>query len=353
MDLAMKRRPDHQVSLIRRSFDYMPPAGFDPLTASQDELAKFGIVPRPDRKSDPVSFRHWLRIFAPPMTFVAPKLREERAMFRLNPSTPKKHTAAVISASRYDTSRNWSGAYVVPTDDTMFVLVAGLWAIPDVTLPPAEFQQPGATQYVCSTWVGLDGQRKYLNSSLPQAGTMQFLTLPNNGPPQASAVAFFEWWDQEDGGTFLQLNGLPVHPGDVMLGAVWAKDKTTAIAYLRNLTTGTMAIVGATAPVVQLSGNPPVELTISGATAEWILERPTEPHTTTLHPFPAYSTTTFSCWAGAAPTAGPPQIWHDLQRARFIRLFDTLPDPTRTVFISMPDWRSNGAVRLEYGDFKD
>lgn len=144
----MKRKPDRKLSLMRRSFDYIPPAGFDPLTASQDELAKYGIVPRPDRKSDPVSFRHWLRIFAPPMTFVAPKLREERAMFRLNPITPNKHAAAA-STSRYDTSRNWSGAYVVPTDDTMFVLVAGLWAIPDVALPPAEFQQPGATQYVC------------------------------------------------------------------------------------------------------------------------------------------------------------------------------------------------------------
>ena len=129
---------------------------------------------------------------------------------------------------------------------------------------------------------------------------MQFLTLSNNGPPQASAIAFFEWWDQEDGGTFLQLTGLPVHPGDVMLGAVWAKTKTTAIAYLRNLTTGTMAIVGATAPVVELSGDPPVELTISGATAEWILERPTDPNTATPYQFPAYSTTTFSCWAGAA-----------------------------------------------------
>jgi hypothetical protein len=29
------------------------------------------------------------------------------------------------------------------------------------------------------------------------------------------------------------------------------------------------------------------------------------------------------------------------------------PDPMRTVFISMPNWRSNAAVRLEYGDFKD
>ena len=37
----MKRKPDRKLSLMRRSFDYIPPAGFDPLTASQDELAKY------------------------------------------------------------------------------------------------------------------------------------------------------------------------------------------------------------------------------------------------------------------------------------------------------------------------
>jgi hypothetical protein len=347
--------PLHQGSLFDRSFDYVPPPGFDPLTASAADLETYGIVPRPDPVTEQVSFRNWLRIFAPPIEFVEPQMTERRALWRLNPRATSPALTQGGGASRFDTSRNWSGAYIVPTDDTMVVLVAGLWAIPELTLPPPAYQQAGATQYVCSTWVGLDGQRRYLNSSLPQAGTMQFMTLSSFAPPHTSALAFFQWWDQETGGTFLQLKGLHVHPGDVMISAVWAKTETRAIAYLRNVTTGKMAIVGATSPIVKLGSGPPVGLTISGATAEWILERPTDPGTGAPYAFPAYSATTFACWAGTAPAggAGPPQSWHDLLTARFIRMYDTLRNPTRTVFVSMPNREGDTSVQLEYGDFKD
>jgi hypothetical protein len=350
-----KTSPLHQGSLLARSFYYVPPPGFDPLTASEADLETYGIVPRPDPVTEQVSFGNWLRIFAPPIEFVEPQMTERRALFRLNPRATSAALTRGGGASRFEASRNWSGAYIVPTDDTMVVLVAGRWAIPALTLPPPAYQQAGATQYVCSTWVGLDGQRRYPNSSLPQAGTMQFLTLSSSAPPQTSALAFFQWWDQETGGTFLQLRGLHVHPGDEMISAVWAKTETRAIAYLRNVTTRKMAIVGATSPIVKLGSGPPVGLTISGATAEWILERPTDPGTGAPYAFPAYSATTFACWAGAAPAggAGRPKSWHDLLTARFIRMYDTLHNPTRTVFISMPDREGDTSVRLDYGDFKD
>jgi hypothetical protein len=338
-----------QHSLITRSRDYIPPPGFDPLTAPQCDLATFGIVPRPDPVDQPELFRYWLRIFAPPIVFVNPMREERKALWQINPSLAQQSTAA-LSATRFATSRNWSGAFVVPTDDTMFVLVAGLWTVPNVSLPPPAFQTPGADQYVCSTWVGLDGQRQYLNSSLPQIGTMQTLTLASLAPPQSSAMAFFQWWDRENVNmTFLQLTGLSVQPGDIMIGAIWAMTATDVVGYLRNLTTGKMAIVGSLAPSVPPAG----QLRISGATAEWILERPTQFGSTDLYAFPSYATTTFACWAGAAAAAGPPESWHDLEKARFIRMYDTLHNPTRTVFISMPERRTDGAVRLDYGDFKD
>ena len=347
--------PPQQGSLFDRSFDYVPPPGFDPLTASQADLETYGIVPRPDPVKEQVSFRNWLRIFAPPIEFVEPQMTERRALWRLNPAATSPQLARGGGASRLQTSRNWSGAFIVPTDDSMVVLVAGRWFIPALTLPPPAYQEAGATQYVCSTWVGLDGQRRYPNSSLPQAGTMQILHLSPVAPPQTSALAFFQWWDQGTGGTFLQLKGLHVHPGDEMVSAVWAKTETRAIAYLRNHTTRKMAIVGATSPIVNLGSGPPVGLTISGATAEWILERPTDPVTGVPYAFPAYSATTFACWAGAAPAggAGRPKTWHDLRTARFIRLYDTLHNPTRTVFVSMPNREGDTAVQLEYGDFKD
>lgn len=338
-----------QPSLLRRSVVYVPPPGFNPVTASPEDLARYHIVPRPDPKLHPEQFENWLRIFAPPIDFVDPRIEEVAMDWQINLNLPKPSQAAAASVSRFDASRNWSGAYIVPTDDTMCVLVAGTWTIPTVSLPPVEHQVPGAKQYVCSTWVGLDGQRLYLNSSLPQVGTMQTLTLAPPASPQASAIAFFQWWDRETGGTFLQFTGLPVNPGDRMTGAVWAETPTLAISYLRDMSTGQMAIVGATSPVIPFVG----PLTISGATAEWILERPTEFGKTTPYPFPAYNRTTFACWAGLARAAGPPEFWRHLRRARFIRLFDTMYNPTRTKFISMPTRQLDARVRLDYGDFKD
>jgi hypothetical protein len=339
-------------TLLRRAFTFpVPGPDFDPLHASPDELKEFGIIPRPDPERQRELYVHWARIFAPPIRFVKPAIREVTAAWQLNLNVTSPATLAT-ETSRYAKSSNWSGGFVVPVDDMMFVLVAGMWIVPMPAVPPPAFRPAGATQYVCSSWVGLDGQRRYLNSSLPQIGTMQTLDV-SGSTPEVSALAFFQWWDRETGGSFLQLDGLAVQPGDVMLGAVWAVDPTQVIGYLANISTGELAWVGANAPFVHPGGSP-LQLSVSGSTAEWILERPTQFGSTELYAFPDYGTMSFSaCWAGAARQAGPPGSFHDLQPARFIRMYDTLHDPTRTVFISMGERQSDTSVYCEYGDFKD
>ena len=341
-----------QHTLLSRSFTFpLPRPGFDPLTAPVKDLETYGIMPRPDPQQQEL-FAAWLRIFAPPMTLVAPAYKVVHDTWQLNTSQARQSNLSA-GASRFAPSSNWSGAFIVPTQDTMFVLVAGLWIIPSLQMPPPAFQEANATSYVCSTWVGLDGQRRYLDSSLPQIGTMQTLTLNQFAPPAVSAQAFFQWWDRENGGDFLLLGGLPVQTGDLMLGAIWAIGPQKAIGYLRNISTGQMVIAGATAPPVQLNGQW-LTPAIAGATAEWILERPTIFHQTDLYPFPDYGTMSFSsCWAGAATVPGPPQSIHNLATARFIRMYDRLADPQRTVWISMADRQSDTAVRLQYGDFQD
>ncbi|HET7883349.1 MAG TPA: G1 family glutamic endopeptidase [Acetobacteraceae bacterium] len=351
---STQQPPEHGLhqTLLRRSFIYpVPGPDFDPLHAPPEELEKFGIIPRPDPERQPELYAHWAQIFAPPIRFVEPKVREVTAAFQLNLNVTSPATLAT-ETSRYAKSSNWSGAFVVPVDDTMFVLVAGIWIVPTLAVPPPAFRPAGATQYVCSSWVGLDGQRRYLNSSLPQIGTMQTLDV-SGSPPQTTARGFFQWWDRENGGSFLQFDGLSVQPGDVMLGAVWAMNPTQVVGYLVNISTAELAWVRVDAPTVHADGAP-LQLTVSGATAEWILERPTQFGSTELYAFPDYGTTSFSaCWAGAALAAGPPTSFHDLEPARFIRMFDTLHDPTRTVFISMGERQSNSSVRCEYGDFKE
>jgi hypothetical protein len=43
-----------------------PPAGFDPLTASDKELKRYGFPPRPDAHKAPEAYRHWRALVSVP-----------------------------------------------------------------------------------------------------------------------------------------------------------------------------------------------------------------------------------------------------------------------------------------------
>jgi hypothetical protein len=43
-----------------------PPQGFDPLSASDAELAKYGFPPRPDRRNAPALYDQWRRMVSVP-----------------------------------------------------------------------------------------------------------------------------------------------------------------------------------------------------------------------------------------------------------------------------------------------
>jgi hypothetical protein len=54
-----------------------PPAGFDPLTASDDELQRYGFPPRPDAKKAPEAYTQWQKLVVVPRTG-NPKLQPTR-----------------------------------------------------------------------------------------------------------------------------------------------------------------------------------------------------------------------------------------------------------------------------------
>ena len=136
----------------------------------------------------------------------------------------------------------------------MVVQVAAAWTLPKLSLPEGGDK---SVTYVCSTWVGLDGQRLYLNSSLPQIGVMQALlgTEPSPLPP---VTAFCQWWDRQGvQDPIITLAGLPVSEGDEVIGSVWVQTDTSVICHLRNVTTGKLAVVGMDAPAVILHAGSP------------------------------------------------------------------------------------------------
>jgi hypothetical protein len=61
-----------------------PPANFQPLTASDEELAAYGFPPRPDQKGDPDSYRVWARAMSIPRL----SIKRSRALMLIGLSGP-------------------------------------------------------------------------------------------------------------------------------------------------------------------------------------------------------------------------------------------------------------------------
>jgi hypothetical protein len=337
----------------------LPPAGFNPKTAPAPELEKFGIIPRPDPRSE--LFEYWMRLFEPPVTFVDPKPKPVTAppptgpvpdiALLVQPGPDIPQGPILVAGSRFTTSENWSGGYIVPTHGKMVVQAGAKWRLPRLFRPKDDPGVPVPAEYQCSTWVGLDGQCLYLNSSLPQIGVIQSLPTAPSGAA-SSATAFCQWWDRQGPQSLIELTGLTLDAENEVIGSIWANTATSVIGYLRNIATDQLTIIGMGAPVVKLRGGTELQLNISGATAEWVLERPTELGTTTLYPFPCFDETEFDAWAAAAPEAGPPEgAPMDLRRAVLIGMYEMLVDPTRTAFISMPHRKGNAAFVVKHGGF--
>jgi hypothetical protein len=150
--------------------------------------------------------------------------------------------------------------------------------------------------------------------------------------------------------------GLAVAPGNQVLSVLTAWDPQTVILVMVNLSTMQAQAVETTAPPVTLSDGTIATPEIAGATAEWIVERPTIPGQKELYNFPDYGQSQFdSCLAVEGESvdifslfAGLPR---QLQAARRIRMFEVLLNPARTAFISMPERTSDTALQIRYGGF--
>ena len=327
------------------------PTGFDPIAATPEQLNLYGLPPRPDPKQEPSLYAAWSKLFARPLVWVDP----------LRPLSEDSGPAGHLSGPRYtptrfETSQNWSGAYIEPNGGNMFVLLIGGWTVPTPKLPPdAPSHPPVAATYNCSNWIGLDGQRRYLNSSLPQVGTEQILVVNPNGSQSIETQAWFQWWARNEV-TIRKttITEVPVRPGDYVIAALWVIDKARVSVIFHNLTTGKAHRRFGSPPQVRQRGGTLATPIVSGATAEWITERPAVPGSAEMYLFPDYTSVTFDCCvAGAARGPGPATAEAVLRGARFLRMYEVLADPPRTGFISMPVKVSDTSVTTTYGDFSN
>jgi hypothetical protein len=339
---------------LRQRFHGFPvPNGpFNPATKSPALLREYGLPPRPDPNSHPLLRQVWDRGFGAPLTLQQFSFDQElgepnyRLQFRQTDELP-------FGETRFETSLNWSGAYITANRDRQFLQIWGVWRIPSNLRPPqAPSQGMNGIDYMCSNWIGLDGQRLYFDSSLPQIGTSS--TLPAGGGP-TTPHAWTQWWARGIKKTVPVPLGLAVAPGNQVLAVLTALNTRTVIVVMVNLSMMQAMAVKAAAPPVNVDGVT-ARPEIAGATAEWIVERPAIPGKTELYNFPDYGHTEFDCCV--AVEGDNVDIFslfgglsQQLQAARRIRMFEVLLNPARTEFISMPGKLSDTTLRVKYGSF--
>src|SRR5262249_29076770 len=283
----------------RVHFFPQPSEGFNPLTASPEELAFYGIPPPPDPDQQPTLTRFWTEMYSPPLVFVAPPFLE-----------------TILPLIRREASLNWSGAYITPRNGQQFTEVHATWEIPLVTAPAG---MPGSAEYRSSIWIGLDGQRRYFDSSLPQLGTAQCV----NAPATAPFHTWCQWWLRDNPQTYVPvILSVGVAPGQRVMASLRVLNEMRVHGIIKNRTTGAILPFTMDAPTDTSSG---MQLKVSGATAEWIVERPAD-ETGEPYELPDYGIVHFTnCFALSAemPAGGVPGPGREqtLDGPRLLRMY--------------------------------
>jgi hypothetical protein len=257
---------EHALNLPGATTIDAPPAGFDPITASDEELAYHGFPPRPNQATDAKAYASWAEAMGHSKTRVAPKLQQTNilhgpAQIKKNPNPAALESSPRLSAQPSNTlySSNWSG-YVASSGATSYGSSSYYYLINDMVVPIAQ-QRPGACTggwAYGSEWNGIDG---WGSPDVLQAG-VEFDAYCNGSTKATYYSAWYEWYPYSE----VRIGGFPVTAGDDMFVEVWHTSATQGYAYLVNYDTNQSVEVGFTAPAgTSLVGN----------SAEWVVEAPT------------------------------------------------------------------------------
>jgi hypothetical protein len=219
------------------------PPGFDPVTASVDQLQEYGYPRRPD-PNDVKAYANWLRAVS--TTRITPDLVVTN---RYHGPNHVISTGATIANTTNLKSGNWSG-WALVGGSPVFDEVVGLWVVPSVGNQFKSF-----TGY-SSEWVGIDGDCNC--NDLIQDGTEHDWV---GGRPKYNA--WIEFIPQPE----LQIANFAVSPGDVIYAysAVGTRNgKIVGLYYIANYNTRKSVSASLAMP----KGD-----TFSGKSAEWIMER--------------------------------------------------------------------------------
>jgi hypothetical protein len=229
-----------------RVHTFRPPADFNPLTASANDLVRHGF---PQRPQDSRHLARYQRVFGQlqnKFTYIEPTLRV---------NTEKRHGVRARAArAGTETSTNWSGGVVFSPSGDPFHWVEGDWVVPNVDAPTQN------QWYYCASWIGLDGDG---SGDVCQAG-VECEVYRSGSSITRNIYPWWEWYPIPE----VQITNFGVSPGDMltMLICTSGAGATSASLFITNRTTGLSTSMTFDAPSgTELIGN----------CAEWIVEAPT------------------------------------------------------------------------------
>lgn len=213
------------------------PEGWSPLLATDEELATFGVEPRP---TDPDALAAWNEAYSHWTGSVTP------GMCQVLVSNPLR-------------SSNWSGLLNSSSSATAFTRSGGSFV-----QPTFEAACPHASAH--SVWAGLGGNGV---QRLLQSGT---------AASQSSLNGIEAWWEaiSPNLDTYQQnFTGLAISPGQTVRPATTYVPATStragyAVMSVYNATTGKSATTGAISSI----NNVPISQFYNGGTSEFVDERP-------------------------------------------------------------------------------
>jgi hypothetical protein len=243
-----------------------PPTGFDPLTASKEDLELWGYPPRPDVSEGPKALARWYEGVNPTLRRSVPELVRRpdlynREVMKLKVESKEKNTTAASSL-------NWSGyGLTAASGGKAFYKVTGRWTVPTVTQGPNTCS--GGWDY-SSQWVGIGG---FADSYLLQSGSAAdvFCDIGGNVPEY---FPWLEWLPESELVIYKDASTetlYPFAPGDYLIVTVWATDFSSGVSKTGNLSFADVTqnwSVSLTFSAASVGGSE-----VTGQSVEWIVER--------------------------------------------------------------------------------
>jgi hypothetical protein len=246
-----------QSALGARTFP-APPAGFNPLAASDADLRAYGFPPRPDPFRARRNYTAWSHLVAGAKIAIVPHLRTLAVRHRpMIPAAPA--VASVVNHPAMAYSTNWAGlALLGPARSFGTSSFYAMWGQFNVPIGEQQFGVcTGGTEY-SATWVGMDGSPG-TSSDVVQAGTESDAYCAG-GVTYPDYYAWYEWYPAYT----QEIDNFPVSPGQDISVEVTA-GATTAAVFMTNQTTNQFVAIGFDAPA---------GTSFIGNSAEWVVERP-------------------------------------------------------------------------------